>query len=100
MPIVEIKRDMRTHAQKVSGDVGEELYELDGYWCLTADKSRAVIEGHPDGRFVLGGPGSRIPMSEARRLGLVGSPEPPPPESPPEPSSPAPKPKKSKPSEV
>lgn len=70
MPTVEINYDQRTQQQKVKGDKGE-TFELDGFYVLNEDKTAAYPEGHPDGRFTLGGPGSRIPMADAVKYGLV-----------------------------
>lgn len=64
-----INYDNRTREEKMA----EPMYELDANWCLTADKSTAVPEGHPDARFVLGGPGSRIPWAEAVKYGLASA---------------------------
>lgn len=50
--------------------MGEEIYTLKEEWWLTEDKSQAVRPG-AEGKFVLGIAGSRIPLSEAKRLGLV-----------------------------
>ena len=70
MPTVEINYDERTQQQKVAGDKGES-FELDGFYVLNEDKTKAYPEGHPDGRFTLGGPGSKIPMADAVKYGLV-----------------------------
>lgn len=82
-----IHRDERTREERAA----EPMYELDAFWCLTEDKSRAVPEGHAEARFVLGGPGVRIPLAEAIKYGLVASAEPPAEEPIPE-STPAPPP--------
>lgn len=87
-----INYDTRTREEKMA----EKMYELDATWCLTEDQSTAVPEGHPDARFVLGGPGKLIPLADAVKYGLSAEPppdaepeEPPAVELPAEPEKPA-----------
>jgi hypothetical protein len=42
---------------------------------LTRDRSRVVEEGAADAAFLLAAQGAEIPDAEARRLGLMGTPE-------------------------
>jgi hypothetical protein len=42
---------------------------------LTRDRSRVVEEGAADAAFLLAAQGAEIPDAEARRLGLIGTPE-------------------------
>jgi len=42
-----------------------------GRYCLTADRSKVVPEGDPDGATLYATPGSEVEADEAERLGLV-----------------------------
>lgn len=44
---------------------------VDRAWCLTADRDRVVPETDPEARWLHWRAGDVVPLSEARRLGLV-----------------------------
>ena len=52
-------------------DTGQALVEVREKLWLTADKDRAVPDGHPDAAFLLVPAGGQIERFEAERLGLL-----------------------------
>ena len=46
-------------------------FRLDRRYATTEDGTRLVEETDPEARYFFGGPGTEIPLAEARRFGLI-----------------------------
>lgn len=56
-------------------NLSNDIFELDEKMWLTENKDRAVPDGHPDARFLLGLAGDEVPFEVAVQCGLADPPK-------------------------